>query len=66
MHQMELQIKELMGRVNNSSNLPAPPNSMPYSNGHYTNGTESDVPRTLPPIVNGGAMQGIQYGENGR
>ena len=66
MHQMELQIKELMARANSNGNMPPPPNTMPYTNGHYSNGTESEGSRTLPPIVNGSAMQGVQYDQNGR
>lgn len=70
MRQMEMQIKELTARVNGSNFShppPPPPNSItPFSNGPYTNGTESDASRTLPPIMNGNAMQGVQYGENGR
>lgn len=72
MHQMDQQIKELTARLN-SSGQPAftsPPTSIGYnSNGtsHYTNGIDSNNDnRTLPPIINGGAMQGVQYGENGR
>jgi len=62
---MEMQIKELSARQNGGS-FPPPPNSIPQYNGGYTNGVDSDGPRTLPPIMNGGSMQGVQYGENGR
>jgi len=65
MHQMEMQLKELSARVNGGSFQP-PPNSISQYNGGYTNGVDSEASRTLPPIMNGGAMQGVQYGENGR
>lgn len=72
MHQMDQQIKELTARLNASGqgSFSSPPTSMNYSsNGasHYTNGIDANNDnRTLPPIMNGGAMQGVQYGENGR
>lgn len=68
MRQMELQLKELTSRMNGSSfSHPSPPNSIPQFNGGvYTNGANTEDSRTLPPIINGGAMQGVQYGENGR
>lgn len=68
MHQMELQMKELSSRMNGGSfSHPPPPNSIPqYNGGVYTNGGNTEDSRTLPPIMNGGAMQGVQYGENGR
>lgn len=66
MHQMELQIKELTARVGAGSNYAPPPNSLPYNGTTYSNGHDSDTSRTLPPIMNGNAMQGVQYGENGR
>ncbi|KAK5953250.1 hypothetical protein OHC33_005818 [Knufia fluminis] len=65
MHQMELQLKELSARVNGGS-FPQPPNSISQYNGGYSNGVDSEASRTLPPIMNGGAMQGVTYGENGR
>lgn len=69
MHQMEMQIKELTARVGGGNfSHPAPPSSIPSFNGgsQYANGVESDASRTLPPIMNGTAMQGVQYGENSR
>lgn len=72
MHQMDQQIKELTARLNagGQGGLTSPTSAMGFShnNGHhYTNGIDSSSDnRTLPPIMNGGAMQGIQYGENGR
>ena len=49
----------------------APPNMMPQSNqfsGHYNNGVgnAADPPRTLPPLMNGIAMQGVQYSDERR
>lgn len=71
MHQMDQQIKELTARLSagGQGGFTSPPPSMNFgSNGtHYTNGIDtSNDNRTLPPIMNGGAMQGVQYGENGR
>lgn len=71
MHQMDQQIKELTARLNagGQGGFTSPPAiSFGSSNGqHYTNGMDgSNGDRTLPPIMNGGAMQGVQYGENGR
>jgi len=68
MQQMEMQLKEMSARMN-AANYPQPPNAMPtnaiaYNSSRYSNGDEPS--RTLPPIMNGGAMQGIQYGESGR
>jgi len=65
MHQMEMQLKELSARVNGGS-FPPPSNSISQYNSGYGNGVDSDASRTLPPIMNGGAMQGVTYGENGR
>lgn len=64
MQQMEMQIKELQNRL--GGNFSAPPNSIPYNGQTYTNGHESEASRTLPPINGHSAMQGVQYGENGR
>lgn len=71
MHQMDQQIKELTARLNagGQGGYTSPPAiSFGNNNGqHYTNGIDSSNDnRTLPPIMNGGAMQGVQYGENGR
>lgn len=72
MHQMDQQIKELTARLNagGQGGFTSPTSSLGFAsnNGqHYTNGIDnSNDNRTLPPIMNGGAMQGVQYGENGR
>ena len=66
MHQMEMQLKELSARMNGSGNFPLPPSSVNYSSQTYTNGHDSDSSRTLPPIMNGGGMEGVQYDRNGR
>lgn len=73
MHQMDQQIKELTARLNAGGQAgftSPPPSAMNFAtNGgtHYTNGIDSNSEnRTLPPMLNGGAMQGVQYGENGR
>lgn len=73
MHQMDQQIKELTARLNAGGQggftSPPPPTMSFGTNGntHYTNGIDSSSDnRTLPPMLNGGAMQGVQYGENGR
>lgn len=68
-HDMEMQIKELSQRLGHQpSGYAPPPNAMPtsplgYNNAHYTNGHDSanEPSRTLPPIMNGNAMQGVQY-----
>lgn len=69
MRQLELQIKELTARIGagNFSHQPPPNAASQFNGAAYTNGVDSDASRTLPPIMNGGAMQGVQYGaENGR
>lgn len=72
MIQMDAQIKELTARLNagGPGGFAAPPQAMGFANTsgqHYTNGMDANNDnRTLPPIMNGGAMQGVQYGENGR
>lgn len=72
MHQMDQQIKELTARLNATGpgGFTSPPPAISYGNNngpHYSNGTDnSNDNRTLPPIMNGGAMQGVQYGESGR
>lgn len=56
MHQMEMQIKDLNSRLNgNGFNQ--------YSTAPFKTVNDSDTSRTLPPIANGGAMQGVTYGE---
>lgn len=70
MHEMEMQIKEMSQRLGHPPpNFTHGPTPIPAYNGaRYTNGVDStnDPPRTLPPIINGGAMQGVQYGDERR
>lgn len=70
MHDMEIQLKEMSQRLGHQPQYSQAPNAMPsnqlnYGGSHYTNGIDgtNEPSRTLPPIMNGGAMQGVQYDE---
>lgn len=73
-HDLELQMKEMsqqLQRMQHANSYPTPAKSLPQSplgyGQPYTNGIDksNDVPRTLPPIMNG-AMQGVQYSSDDR
>lgn len=70
MQQMDMQLKELTARMNaQSGSYPPPPSTLSsFNGGHYGNGVSinEEPSRTLPPILNGGAMQGVQYSDAGR
>ena len=61
--QME-RLQHTQGQYNTPPPSSIPPAAMSFGN-HFPNGIEngSDPPRTLPPLVNAAAMQGVQYSE---
>lgn len=69
---MDIRMKEMMQQLQKiqqagPGSYENPPNTIsPMFGNHnqYSNGVEP--PRTLPPLMNGVAMQGVQYGDDRR
>ncbi len=71
--EMDMRMKEMMAQLQkiqqggaNSYNE-APPNVIsPMFANHNKFGNGTEPPRTLQPLMNGVAMQGVQYGDDRR
>ena len=68
MKDMTVQLQRLQHQAGSSAYDTPPPNGIPSMFGNHGNqyGNGQEPPRTLPPLMNGVAMQGVQYADERR